>query len=148
MTPPKVLPPHYFIGALLLMVALRFVAGGELLPSPWPWIGLLPVGVGIWLAVQGSRAFSQAGTNIVPFSPSSALVTGGVFRFSRNPMYLGMVLTLTGCALLLNRWAPWLVLVPFFAVIRLYFIRNEERLMEGTFGAAYVSYRGSVRRWL
>jgi protein-S-isoprenylcysteine O-methyltransferase Ste14 len=148
MTPPRVLPPHYFLVSLLLMVALGLADTSSLLPQPWPWLGLLPVGIGIGLAIQGSRSFARAGTNIVPFTESTALVTDGVFRISRNPMYLGMALMLAGVALLLNGWLPWLVILPFVGVIRVFFIRNEERLMEQTFGAAYADYRQSVRRWI
>ena len=63
-------------------------------------------------------------------------------------MYLVMVLVLLGVTLLLDRFSPWLVLVPFILVIRLKFIRLEEPLMEQTFGATYTAYKSGVRRWL
>jgi len=148
MTPPKILPPHYFLFSLIGMVALGLVDTTVILPAPWQWTGGLPILVGIWLAAQGSRGFSRAGTGIVPFSESTALVTDGVFSFSRNPMYTGMVLALIGTAVLLNGFLAWLVIVPFLAVIRLYFISNEEQLMEQTFGEQYLSYKSAVRRWL
>lgn len=148
MTPPKILPPHYFVLSLILMIGLSFVDSAEPLPPPWRWVGVIPVVTGVWLAAQGSRLFSRAGTNIVPFTESTALVTTGVFSFSRNPMYSGMVLALAGTALLLNAILPWLVIVPFFAIIRGYFIRHEESLMEEAFGEEYLRYKASVRRWL
>ncbi len=79
---------------------------------------------------------------------ANVLVTDGAFAYSRNPMYLGMVLALFGITLLLDRVSPSLVLVPFTLVIRLKFIRFEEPLMEQTFGATYTTYKSSVRRWL
>ncbi len=148
MTPPKVLPPHYFLLALVLMGALKLLSNAALLPAPWPWLGLLGVVAGVLLALGGSRRFSAAGTNIVPFTESAALVTQGVFAYSRNPMYLGMILALGGTALLLNTALPWLVVLAFALLLRIGFVRIEERLMEATFGEEYLSYQTRVRRWL
>ena len=148
MTPPKILPPHYFALSLLLIVAIGFLEAGSLLPSPWPYLGAIPVVVGVLIAAQGSRLFAQAGTNIIPFTESSALVTGGVFSLSRNPMYTGMVLALAGTALIMNGLYAWLVVFAFTAIIRAVFIRTEEKLMEQTFGEDYLTYKSSVRRWI
>jgi protein-S-isoprenylcysteine O-methyltransferase Ste14 len=84
----------------------------------------------------------------VPLTTSTALVVDGMFRWSRNPMYLGLTAMLIGTALLLDRALPWLVVVAFVATLRFHFIRHEERLMEATFGADYVAYKQRVRRWL
>ena len=148
MTPPKLLPPHYFVLSLILIIGIGWMDTSTLLASPWPLFGILPILLGVGLAAQGSRLFARAGTNIVPFTESTALVTDGVFRFSRNPMYTGMILALIGTALLANSLFAWLILIPFVAIIRGFFISNEERLMEETFGEEYLSYKGSVRRWL
>ena len=148
MTPPKVLPPHYFALSLILIIGIGLLEGGSLLPSPWPYLGALPVLIGVVIAAQGSRLFARAGTNIIPFTESTALVTTGVFAYSRNPMYSGMVLALAGTALIMNGWLPWLVVLLFTAIIRGFFIRTEEKLMEQTFGEAYVEYRNRVRRWI
>ena len=148
MKPPKVLPPHYFLLSLALIIGIGLLDTSVMLPEPWRFAGLVPIAAGIWLAVQGSRLFARAGTNIVPFTESTTLVTDGVFSFSRNPMYTGMILALAGTTLLLNGWLAWLVVVLFFAIIRVFFIRNEEQLMEQTFGEQYLAYQASVRRWI
>ncbi|TNF87017.1 MAG: isoprenylcysteine carboxylmethyltransferase family protein [Gammaproteobacteria bacterium] len=148
MTPPRVLPPHYFVLSLVLIIGIGILEEGSLLPSPWQYLGLLPVLVGVVMAVQGSRLFDRAGTNIIPFTESSALVTSGVFSISRNPMYTGMVLALAGTALIMNGLLAWLVVIAFTALIRGFFIRTEERLMEKTFGEEYLAYKASVRRWI
>ena len=147
MKPPKILPPHYFVLSVLLIVGIGWVEGGNLLPQPWPYFGALLILIGVIIAAQGSRLFVRAGTNIIPFSESSALVTSGVFAYSRNPMYTGLVLALGGTAVIMNGILPWIVVMAFIAVIRGYFIRNEEILMERTFGEAYLSYKARVRRW-
>ena len=148
MSPPKILPPHYFMLSLVLIVGIGLLEGGNLLPSPWPYLGALPILVGVAIAAQGSRLFARAGTNIIPFTESSALVTSGVFAFSRNPMYTGMVLTLAGAALMMNGLIAWLVVITFAAIIRGVFIRTEEMLMEQTFGDDYLAYKARVRRWV
>ena len=84
----------------------------------------------------------------MPLTKSSALVTNGLFARTRNPMYLGMVLTLAGLAWLLNSMLPWLVLVVFIAILKLRFIRYEEMLMAETFGDQYLQYKARVRRWM
>lgn len=148
MTPPKILPPHYFMLSLVLIVGIGVLEAGSLLPTPWPYLGALPIAIGVLIAAQGSRLFAQAGTNIIPFTESSALVTSGVFSFSRNPMYTGMVLALAGTALVMNGFFAWLVVLVFTAIIRGVFIRTEEKLMEQTFGEDYLAYKASVRRWV
>jgi len=148
MTPPKLLPPHYFALAVIVMVALGVVDTTSLLPGSWYLIGIIPIGLGAGLALWGSKLFAKAGTNIIPFTESTALVTSGAFSFSRNPMYLGMNLALIGLALLLNAAVPWLVVVGFALLLRIKFVRVEEQLMEATFGEEYLSYKARVRRWV
>jgi protein-S-isoprenylcysteine O-methyltransferase Ste14 len=148
MTPPKVLPPHYFAVSLALIIGIGVFEDGKLLPSPWHYLGALLILTGIAIAAQGSRLFAKADTNIIPFTESTALVTTGVFAHSRNPMYTGMVLALAGTALIMNGWLSWLVVILFTTIIRGFFIRTEERLMEQTFGEAYLDYKARVRRWI
>ena len=93
-------------------------------------------------------SFTRAGTPVVPFERSTTLVTGGSYRFTRNPMYLGMVLLLSGVAALLGTLSPWLVIPIFTAVIQTNFIRGEERFLEELFGDSYRAYKTRVRRWI
>lgn len=148
MQPPRVLPPHYFVLSLALIVGFGWLEHGSLLPDPWQYMGAVPVLLGVLIAALGSRLFARVGTNIIPFTESTTLVTSGVFSFSRNPMYTGMVLALSGSAIIMNGLLPWLVVACFIAIIRFYFIRTEEMLMGQTFGADYLAYKSRVRRWL
>ena len=101
--PKRVLPPTYFLASLALMAALAFaVPVAPLLAWPWRAAGVVPIAAGVWLNLAADRAFKERGTTVKPFERSSALVTGGAFRLTRNPMYLGMVLILIGVALLLG----------------------------------------------
>jgi protein-S-isoprenylcysteine O-methyltransferase Ste14 len=98
----------------------------------------------LWVA----GIFDRAGTTIKPFEESSALVTTGPFRVSRNPVYLGMVLGLLGVAVLAGSLSPFLVIPLFAVLIDRRFIQAEEAQLERTFGASYVAYKSQVRRWL
>jgi protein-S-isoprenylcysteine O-methyltransferase Ste14 len=146
-TPPRVLPPHYFVLSILLILASLFTRQ-RLFDGVWIYLGLVPMLVGVAMAARGSVQFKQADTNIIPLTKSDALVTEGVFRYSRNPMYLGMVGFTAGLALVVNTPWAWLVVAVFFLIIRILFIRREERLMAATFGEPYAAYKRQVRRWL
>jgi protein-S-isoprenylcysteine O-methyltransferase Ste14 len=100
--------------------------------------------------IAGVHAFSKAKTTVDPRHPetSTAVVANGVFRFTRNPMYLGMLLALLSWALFLSNVAAFLFLPLFVLFINRFQIRPEERALTAKFGEAYSAYRRSVRRWL
>ena len=100
------------------------------------------------IVVVGKRQFDRAGTTIKPFETSSALVTRGVFSFSRNPIYVSMMLGLVGFFVVLGSLAPLVVVPAFFLIIRSGFVAVEEAMLEETFGDAYRDYKSRVRRWL
>jgi protein-S-isoprenylcysteine O-methyltransferase Ste14 len=146
---PWDIPPLWLALAILLMIALHLLAPvARLVPWPWSLAGVVPILAGVGLAVWAERHFRWAGTEVRPFQPSSALVEAGPFRFSRNPMYLGMLLLLGGLWLLLGSLGPLLVLPAFWWLIRARFVLPEEAHMERHFGERYRDYRGRVRRWL
>jgi protein-S-isoprenylcysteine O-methyltransferase Ste14 len=147
-SPRRVNPPHYFALAIAMMIAMVWLPGAEILAPPWHYTGAVALVFGVAIAMAASRQFAVVGTNIVPLTRSSALVTNGAFAFTRNPMYLGMVLALLGIALLLNRPWPYLVPCGFVALLYFRFIRHEEALMTQTFGDAYLQYKQRVRRWV
>ena len=138
------------------------VAGAMTAASVWlpPVLALPPgvrvvaalalAGVGACFDVAGLLAFRKAKTTINPLTPdrSATVVSTGVYRITRNPMYLGMALILLGLALYLA--SPWALLGPlvFAAFITRFQIQPEERALTARFGAAYTAYCTQVRRWL
>jgi len=106
--------------------------------------------LGIALGVVAFFQFRKAATTVHPMKPqeSSALVVGGVYRYTRNPMYLGMLLVLAAWGVWLANVAAWLALPLFIAYIGRFQIAPEERALEAHFGAAFADYRRAVRRWL
>jgi protein-S-isoprenylcysteine O-methyltransferase Ste14 len=112
--------------------------------------GAILVVVGLCVVQAGGVSFRRARTTVDPTKPgsASALVVSGVYRFTRNPMYLGMTLVLLGWgAFLLNALAFALVAV-FVVYISRFQITPEERALSALFGAEYASYQARVRRWL
>lgn len=115
-------------------------------------LALAPVvaGAGLALALVAMFGFMKAKTTIHPDKPqkTSALVTSGIYRFTRNPMYLGLLLVLAGWAIWLSNAAPFLLLPLFVLYINRFQIGPEERILSAKFGAAYDEYRKTVRRWV
>jgi len=151
MTAPKrrILPPIWLFIAILSSYALnRWFPIAALVHEPWNYAGIALILFGGSLSIPSALSFRRAGTPVVPFTPSTALVTTGWFRVTRNPMYLGMVIVLIGVALLARSLSAWLPLPAFIAIIHFRFIRGEERFLEDIFGQQYRDYRARVRRWV
>lgn len=144
-----VLPPTYLLVALAAILLLNFALPlGRFIPTPWNLLGLLPLAAGLALNFVADSAFHKAGTTVKPFQESTALLTGGVYRLSRNPMYLGFVLILAGIVILLRSLSPWVILPIFVGLMQVKFIRAEERMMEEKFGPDWLAYKRQVRQWL
>ncbi len=103
---------------------------------------------GLALAASAVISFKKAGTAIRPFESSTALVKDGLYQYTRNPMYLGMVILLIGVATYLGSLMPYLVVPMFILIIQECFIKHEEPFLENIFGQEYLDYRNNVRRWL
>jgi len=143
------LPPFWLALHLLGMIAVHFVLPLERwIEAPWNLVGVPLLLAGIGLALWCDRLFRKHKTTIKPFQESSALLTQGPYRLSRNPIYLGMVLILIGTDTLLGTLGP-AFLIPVFALrIDRGFIRREEAMLEQRFGSAYLDYARRVRRWI
>jgi protein-S-isoprenylcysteine O-methyltransferase Ste14 len=105
---------------------------------------------GVSTAISGVVAFRCAKTTVNPLKPetTSAIVTSGVYRFTRNPMYVGLALVLLAWAVFVS--SVWALLGPlaFILYMNRFQIMPEERVLSGMFGAAYSAYQAKVRRWL
>ncbi len=145
----KILPPTLWVITIAVMAGLRLILPGpSLIPAPFHWLGLVLMIIGLALALAGSRQFSRVGTTINTFDEPVHLVTDGLFRWSRNPMYLGFALGLMGLAVLLQTLAGFVLSILFIAVTDRWYIRFEEAALRRHFGAAYDHYTHQTRRWL
>lgn len=142
-------PPAYLLFAIVAMAVLHVLLPlRRIVAFPWRLVGLVPLVLGLTLNLAADRLLKQHHTTVKPFEKSAAIVTGGVYQISRNPMYLGFVFILLGVAILMGSLSPFLV-VPLFAVlIDPIFIRTEERMMHAAFGKDWLVYKAKVRRWI
>lgn len=144
-------PPVVMTAAALLMWIIARFSPLFQLPSLVNWTGFALLGASsAGLVIAGLSSFRQSSTTIDPTRPgsASALVTDGIYRFTRNPMYLGFAGVLLAWGLYLQAW--WSLPLPFLfcLYITIFQIRPEEKALRSKFGERYMIYSASVRRWL
>ncbi len=142
-------PPFIYLAGLLVGLGLDY---------PWPvamisgparyWVGGALIAVGAVLVADAFRRFVRAGTNIPTNRPATALVTGGVYRFSRNPIYVTMTMLYAGIAIAADSFWMLALLIPILAIMRYGVIAREEIYLEAKFGDDYRAFKASVRRWI
>ena len=105
---------------------------------------------GVVIAIAGVCSFRASRTSVDPRTPDKAsqLVVAGVYRWSRNPMYLGMLLLMTGWGVHLSNAAAFCLLPAFVGYMTAFQIKPEERILRAKFGASYAEYMSAVRRWV
>lgn len=142
-------PPLIYAGALVAGLLLNR-------PRPIPFLprgltrapGLSLIAGGFLIGVLGFREMKRAGTNVDPRMPATAIVTAGPYRYTRNPLYVGMTLIYAGVSALANA-LPAIALLPgVLQVMRRGVIDREERYLEGKFGDEYREYKERVPRWI
>ncbi|MEM9921154.1 MAG: isoprenylcysteine carboxylmethyltransferase family protein [Bacteroidota bacterium] len=147
----KIPPPALVILSILLMKALdwsfplgRFQFQGQTL------VAMLVVACGVILAVAALYVFRKAKTTTDPMHPEKAsqIVTNGPYRFSRNPMYLSILLVLIGVVISIGNWLNILILVFFYAYITRFQIIPEEEVLRDKFESSFTEYCTKVRRWI
>ncbi len=145
----RILPPTLMLGCLVLMGVSHWVFPiRTLFPAPFNLIGIVPLVLGLFISIAADRQFARVGTNVKTFDEPGRLVMDGWFRYSRNPMYLGFVLTLAGAWMLLGSASPFLEVLIFAVIADRWYIPYEEQKMADKFGQAYEDYKRQVRRWI
>ncbi len=145
----RVPPPILLIVVVLAGYCLQQLWALELSNgSGWYLAAWAPIGAGVIILVSGWVQFFRARTNVLHHRPASNLIQSGLYRFSRNPIYVSGLLLQLGIALLMNNL--WIVLLITMSkvVFDRYVIAGEEAYLERAFGEAYVDYKRTVRRWL
>lgn len=145
-------PPVLLLAALIVAIVLDWVPL-HFLAQPVGLnmqviVGLLLAAGSVWLVLTAARLFQREGTNVIPTQPALKVVTSGPYRFTRNPMYLGMVLFLLGMSLIFSlEWGVILTPLLWIGYDRLIVVR-EEAYLSRKFGADYRALLGQTRRWL
>jgi protein-S-isoprenylcysteine O-methyltransferase Ste14 len=143
-------PPAVFAAAILAGFALNLA---KPLPLPIPVAaariagGILILG-GFALGLAALRSLAAGGSSPIPHRPSKALVVGGIYRWTRNPIYLSMAVLVAGVAVLARSGWHLAMVALLVVVLDLTQIRREERYLEGNFGDAFRDYCRRTRRWI
>jgi len=148
----KILPPIVYLAGLVVGYAIWWFWPVPVVPAEWSFavrvVGGVAVVLGFWVTLAAVAMFNRIGEDANPMEPTNALTFDGPYRFTRNPMYLGMALILGGLALLGNALWPLLALIPVIFFIRTQVIDKEEHYLGRKFGAEYRDFKARVRRWI
>lgn len=146
---PELLPPTYWFGCALLMITIHvFFPLVQWFEPRLTCAGLALIAAAGMLGGWAAWTFRRHGTPIHPFEPVRCLVTDGPYRYSRNPMYLSLLIMLLGLLLVLGSITPVVAVIAFETIISTRFIEPEERVLEDRYGDAFRRYRSMVRRWI
>jgi protein-S-isoprenylcysteine O-methyltransferase Ste14 len=146
--PPPLVFVAVWVVAWILAQRLPFAIDGDGASTAQEGIGIALVACGLGVITWALVTMVRARTGIMPIRPARALVVHGPYRFSRNPMYVGLTTAYVGLALLLNHAWPLVTLPAGLVVLVFFVIKREERYLRSTFGDAYDRYAQQVRRWL
>ncbi|UCH66733.1 MAG: isoprenylcysteine carboxylmethyltransferase family protein [Ignavibacterium sp.] len=145
----KILPPQFFYFSITLMILLHFLFPIKtLLNFPVTSIGIVLFVSGAMMAIKEKKRFARVKTNIKTFDKPDKLLTDGLYKYSRNPMYLGFVIALMGVWLLLGSLSPLLMVLIFIFITNTGYISFEEKMMGDTFGELYFAYKNKTRKWI
>jgi len=143
------IPLALFATCLGLMALCRWTAlAGRLLHRPETYFGLIPVVLGLSIGIVGLWQLRRAGTTVKAFDRPGRLVTNGIYRYTRNPIYLGLALMLIGACVLFSARCAMVPVAVFVLLADRWFIRVEERMLSAEFGSEFEQYRVRTRRWL
>ena len=142
-------PPLLFVLPILVSLALEWLVPTSFVHGGLRWtFGTMLIVAGVALNISGFITQKRAGTDPIPFNPSTRIVSHGLYRFTRNPMYIGFAVATVGLAILINSAWTLLALPIGLVLIDRLVIDREERYLERKFGEEYLSYKSRVRRWL
>ncbi|ALO16798.1 Putative protein-S-isoprenylcysteine methyltransferase [Salinivirga cyanobacteriivorans] len=145
----KILPPRVFQIALLVIVVIHFLIPVRFIyNSPVRFFGVIPIAYGVYLNIYSDWLIKKYKTTIKPFEKPTSLIEKGTFSYSRNPIYLGMVLIVLGCSLLSGSVLSFVVPVAFAFILHFKYIIVEEVNLASQFGEIYLSYKSKVRCWI
>lgn len=146
---PRIPPPIYFLIGLIAMILLSsFVPIGRWLHFPWRYIGIIVIVLGFYLFLGSGMLFRKSGTNPRPGTRATLVVSKGSFKYTRNPMYLGLIIMLIGTSILLGTFSPLIVIPTVFLILHTQFVLREEKWMAEWFGEPYLEYKKKTPRWL
>lgn len=145
----NITPPRLYQMFIVFMAAIFFLLPQtRVIPFPYNLIGIIVFVGGAYLGIYVKKMFKRTVTPISPGAKPTKLHTDGVYRYTRNPMYLGIGIGLFGIAIVTETWIGFIFPVLFLMIMNYKYVKIEERKLEIVFGETYDNYRRIVRRWI
>jgi protein-S-isoprenylcysteine O-methyltransferase Ste14 len=150
---PRVYIPPPILYALFFIVALKIQQWIPINDKFFHWqitklLGIACILLALFFLVRSLRQFFLTKNTLVTILPASSLQTNGIYRITRNPMYVGLALVYLGLSCLIGNWWNFILLPFLLIIVQEYIIRSEEKYLERRFGQEYMAYKSAVRRWL
>ena len=144
----KFTPPGLYKLFIVLMIISVFLPIPKQVFFPYNLAGIIPFLIGTYIAVDTKRMFKKTQTPMAPFAEPKILHTNGIFRFTRNPMYLSISIGLAGIAVLTGFIYNLSFPIIYIIIMDIYFVKPEERKLENQFGETFRKYKNTTRRWI
>jgi len=144
----KINPPFLFKIFTLLMIISIFLPLNKAIELPYNLVGLIVFIFGAYVAISTKKMFKRTETPMSPKATPLKLHTEGIFNYSRNPMYLGIVIGLLGIAILTGILINLLFPVVYIILMDVFFIKYEEENLQNKFGEKYRKYKENTKRWI
>lgn len=145
----KVIPPVLFIICTLVIIGLNILApGSKILHPPVSYTGIVFIVIGLAITIRVRKLFDGLDTEIHTFKKPRRLIQNGLFKFSRNPIYLGFTISLFGVWIVTGNLMGFTGVLIFFLCSNFWYIPYEERIMEKAFGNDYEICESKGRRWI
>jgi protein-S-isoprenylcysteine O-methyltransferase Ste14 len=145
--PPPLFYVLIFIAAVLIQKQIPIA---DALFQTWTLkvVGIFFIIISIFFLARSLRQFIQSKNTVILIKPASSLQNTGIYRISRNPMYLGLAIVYLGITCILGNWWNIILFPLLFLIVQEYIIKQEEKYLELEFGQQYIEYKRTVRRWL
>ena len=142
------MPPVIILIAILFQIALHKLLPIMIIFEKMYWIGIVMGFLGFFIFTGSALLFRINKTTMIPFQDPSFLITNGIYKYTRNPMYLGMLFIQFGIAIYFGSISPFIIPFLFIPIMNSRIIQHEEVMLEKQFGESYIIFKNSVRRWI
>ena len=142
------MPPVIILIAILFQIALHKLLPIMIIFEKMYWIGIVMGLLGFFIFTGSALLFRINKTTMIPFQDPSFLITNGIYKYTRNPMYLGMLFVQFGIAIYFGSISPFIIPFLFIPIMNSRIIQHEEVMLEKQFGESYIIFKNSVRRWI
>ena len=142
------MPPVIILIAILFQIALHKLLPIMIIFEKMDWIGIVMGFLGFFIFTGSTLLFRINKTTMIPFQDPSFLITNGIYKYTRNPMYLGMLFVQFGIAIYFGSISPIIIPFLFIPIMNSRIIQHEEVMLEKQFGESYIIFKNSVRRWI